>query len=309
MPEQKVWTWKQLLDANLGKSVAWVTPSVADRIPLDTPFSRAPSNTPLPLDLDTLVIIGGGKLIDRAKAAVSDGDREIQLIAVPTIWGSGAESSPIIVLDREGKKEIRVDAKHVPNVRVVWPEIANSISADQARWACGDVWSHALEGFLSPLAQDDVSRDLQAVLREILILPITNDSRWFELSARACACQARAGVGLVHGIAHTLESALAIEQPDKTWGHARLCSVYLHPVMEFNRAHSDKWQNKAEKYGIDPKAVDLKLLELFDPQSYTATLTLLERHWKDILRDPCTRMNSTLVRPSHLSFFLEGKFS
>ena len=37
-------------------------------------------------------------------------------------------------------------------------------------------------------------------------------------------------------------------------------------------------------------------------------LPVLEEHWRSVLRDPCSRTNSALVRPQHLSFFLEQRF-
>ena len=131
-------------------------------------------------------------------------------------------------------------------------------------------------------------------------------SGWFEPSARASEAQGRASVGLVHGIAHTLEGPLAAEPPagdGEPYGHARLCSLYLHPVLALNRELSAKFDELTAANGVDGAAVLRVAAELFDSAGFAATLPALEAAWKDVLRDPCTRTNSALVRPKHLAFF------
>jgi alcohol dehydrogenase class IV len=125
---------------------------------------------------------------------------------------------------------------------------------------------------------------------------VGNDGRWFELSARAAAAQARSSVGLVHGIAHTLE--------DARFGHARLCATYLHPVFAFDR-RVPKVDALLAKHGLDAEAIAAQTRALFDRGDYDATLPALEREWPNILRDRNTRTNSVLVRAADLRFFLD----
>ena len=93
-----------------------------------------------------LVVIGGGTLIDETKVWRLEQSPELTLIAIPSIWGSGAEASPIAVRNRGGKKDIRVDKKLLPDARAVWPELAATISPERVRFACGDSWSHVQIG-------------------------------------------------------------------------------------------------------------------------------------------------------------------
>ena len=291
-------------EARLGRAALLAAPSVAERA-ASLSFGRATGLDDLPAELDTLIVIGGGSLIDQAKvwrALQAPGTR---LIAIPSIWGSGAEVSPVAVLDRDGAKEIHVGNEYLPDVRCLWPELADTIPKPHARHACGDAWAHALEGFLSPLAGIGLQGELAEVIREMSALPLAADPRWFEVSARACAGQARSSVGLVHGIAHQLEGALRSAYPEAGWGHARLCSVFLLPVMAFNREHSDKWVRLAGEHGIDDQAVLRLLRELHEPEAYAQALDLLDEHWMAVLRDPCSRTNSALVRPASKSFFVE----
>ena len=257
-------------------------------------------------ELDTLIVIGGGSMIDEAKARTRDAELKCQLIAVPSIWGSGAEASPVVVLDAQGNKDIRIDPKYIPDKRVIWPELAASIPPRRAKEACGDCWAHALEGFLSPLADDELRADLANVMREMLTLPLTNDPRWFEPSALACAGQSRSSVGLVHGIAHVIEAPLRSERPTENWHHAMLCAIFLRRVMDLNRAVSDRWNELTSRYELDEQAIFNVLDELIDPQAYATATVHLADNWSTVLRNPCTRTNCVLVRPRHLEHFTKG---
>jgi len=294
-----------LLSAPLGRTVVLTIPSVSKIAAESLPFELTTDLDTLPKDLDTLIVIGGGSLMDETKVWRVHHAPETRLIAIPSLWGSGAEVSPVAVLNRQGKKEIHVGTELIPDIRCLWPHLSMSIPDHLARYACGDAWSHALEGFLSPLAENDLQQELAEVIQAMIKLPLGNDSRWFELSARACAGQAQSGVGLIHGIAHTLEHTLRLKFPKADWGHAKLCSLFLGPVIEFNRQNSSKWKRMTQQYHLDEKAILELLQDLHDPKTYQQVLGLLDQHWMDILKDPCSRINSTLVRPASKAFFLE----
>ena len=150
-----------------------------------------------------------------------------------------------------------------------------------------------------------MQQELADVMQEMVKLPLASDPRWFELSARACAGQARSGVGLVHGIAHSLERYVRADFPQAGWGHAKLCSTFLWPVIEFNRQHAPKWERLTQQYELDAAEILNVLQELHDADSYQQVLPLLDKHWMEILRDPCSRTNSALVRPASKSFFVD----
>ncbi len=247
-------------------------------------------------------------MIDEAKAWRAHRAPRTFLVAVPSIWGSGAEASPVIVLDHNGAKEIHIGNQYLPDVRCVWPELASSLSPEQALYACGDAWSHALEGFLSPLAGHSLREDLASVLVTMKSLPVSNDSRWFEPSAAACAGQARSSVGLVHGIAHTLEPVMRASYPREGWGHARLCATFVWPVMRYNQARGDRWTSLTSQYGLDGSAMLDCIESLHDSGNYETAMAHMEGAWKEVLRDPCTRTNSTLVRPDSLAWFMNRAF-
>ncbi|MGC9947362.1 MAG: iron-containing alcohol dehydrogenase [Bryobacteraceae bacterium] len=253
----------------------------------------------------TLIVAGGGCLMDEAKHFRARRrpmlNPMLNLILVPSIWGSGAETSPITVLNCEGGKRIASGDEFLPDTVVYWPELLATVPPARAKHACGDAWAHTLEAFLSPLASDSLRGQLATLIGEMLRLPLAADPRWFQASARAAALQAGASVGLVHGIAHVLEYPLRARYPGEDWGHARLCAIFLLPVMRLNRAASPKWADLARQYAIDEAAVWHVLHQLFAPEGLAAALPFLHENWMQILRDPCTRTNGALIRPRHLS--------
>lgn len=310
-----VWTPEQVAE-RIGRSrcpVVWASGGVSAKVADRFHLAPQPADIPLPSACDLLVAIGGGKLIDRAKwmckAPALSGAAATPLIAIPSLWGSGAEASRVVVLDDHGRKTIHVDDRLLPDARAIWPELAETVPPALARDACGDTWSHALEGFASPLASDSLRAELASLMRTMLALPLDTDARWFEPSARACAGQAASSVGLIHGIAHTLEAPLIAAHPGAGWGHARLCATFLWPVLRFNLESSDKVRTIANAHGLDFDAIARVARNLFNPAAFSQALPLLTEHWRSVLRDPCTRTNPVLVRPASLEFFQQEAFA
>ena len=277
-----------------GQVVVWCTPSVAERLRAMIAWVVSTDQPTLTAGTAWLIAVGGGTLIDKAKVLRSQ-HPNVKLAALPTLWGSGAEASPIAVLNEDGKKVIRMGSEMLPDRIIAHPQFAQTLPDELIRHACGDTWSHALEGFLSPLGGDESRADLAVVMKRMLKLPIGFAPEWFEASALACAGQARTSVGLVHGVAHSLEHITL-------WGHAKLCSLFLLPVMRFNQANSLKWPF-LDAHGLSEDEVFGVLRHFFDERAYAAVLPVLKSNWMKVLRDPCSRTNSALVRPADLEFF------
>lgn len=290
---------------DLGLTAIWGTPSRVYLVLEHLAGVRIEMLEEAQINFDTLIVVGGGTRIDAAKLWRAEQRRDLRLIAIPSIWGSGAEASRIVVQTAEHKKEILAGDQYLPDIRCVIPELMASLPEETARFACGDAWSHALEGFLSPLADESVRRELADLMQAMSKLPLAKHADWFELSARACQGQAKSSVGLIHGIAHTLEGPLQIAQADYGWGHARLCSLFLYPVAQYNRQASARFETLLAEHGLDPNVLMNKMHDLFSKKDYDRALQLLKTHWAQVVRDPCTRTNSALVRSQSLSFFID----
>jgi len=88
-------------------------------------------------------------------------------------------------------------------------------------------------------------------------------------------------------------------------GHAVLCSSFFGPVMEFNQVASPKFEELLSKYRIDSDKIIAVGHDLFDQQVYDDAKQLLTSHWTAILRDQCSRTNSTLIRRNSLEWFMQ----
>lgn len=305
MNDVPLWTLDQLKSMPLTVTAMWVTPSCRAIVSRTLPFDELAELDSLAPGI-TLIVVGGGEMMDKSKTCRADHRPDVRLILVPSIFGSGAEVSPVVVRNEAGGKHIDMDNRYRPNARVYWPELLASVPAGQARDACGDVWSHALEAFISSLAADELRHEIAGLISEMLAAPLAAEPVWFDYSARACDAQARSGVGLIHGIAHTLEPVLMNRS---VFGHAALCANLLWPVLRFNREHADKWQELVTIHGLDEVGIERVACELFDPTKFERIRELLAGNWQTVLRDRCTRMNGVLVRPSHLDYFLTTDFS
>src|SRR5262249_13087095 len=141
------------------------------------PHPHAEPLSELPAGTRTLIAVGGGTLLDAAKLRRAERHPAVGLVAVPSIWGSGAEASPVAVAREGGRKVVRMGPEYLPDARVVWPELAATLPERLARRACGDAWAHAVEGFLSPLASEELRREIAGLVNDMATLPIGRDPR------------------------------------------------------------------------------------------------------------------------------------
>jgi alcohol dehydrogenase class IV len=299
MSKQSTLGWESVQDLDSEETYVWTLASLQAAVSAALPRLTVGCDEP-PVGVRRLVVVGGGQLMDKAKFWRRDCSPGTWLCAVPSLWGSGAEASPVAVRTVGDKKDAQLDDSLLPDARAVLPPLTSTIPADAARWGMGDTWSHAIEGFLSPLASEQVRADgAKLINEELLPAGLTPDPAWFELSAKACVVQANAGVGLVHAIAHVLEPKL------QGYGHARLCSLYLWPVFMFNSERGPKVGKLLEEYGIDAVRLGATIRQLFDEDDYRELLPVLNAHWTEIIRHPLSRINCTLVRSDAIAWFNE----
>jgi hypothetical protein len=296
----------ELIKEKHDNPAVWTLNILMDRVRKKFPYTLYLFPDEPTLDHDFLLVIGGGQLMDYAKVWRRKNKPSMHLAVIPSIWGSGAENSKVAIINSGDEKVIYNNEECLPDTRSIWPEITEGIPEALVMYACGDTWVHALEGFLSPLADDKLKVELAGLIRHLTNLKIGNDPMWFELSAETCAGQARSSVGFIHGLAHTLEPILKKKHESEVFGHARLCSLYSWPVFRMNRTHSDKLEKLFGKYNLNVDSVGEKLRLLFIPEDFNRLLPLVEENWMKILRHPFTRTNFVLVRPGDYQRFCEA---
>mgnify|MGYP000881521596 CR=1 FL=1 len=304
MNESPIVDWATLTDLPKEGTVCWTSRSLVAFVSARLPFEVVASIETPRSGLARLVVVGGGSLIDRAKVWRRELSPDTWMVVVPSLWGSGAENSPIAVLNEGDVKVIKMGPDFLPDARAYSRELTELIPPEAALWGAGDAWSHALEGFLSPLSNDALREEMASFIRDVLLPlePGTGDFAWFEASAKACSLQSRSGVGLIHAIAHQIEPTLKRDAKESV-GHARLCSTLLLPVFDYNRSRGSKVDDLFRKHGIPLGDCRAMLRRFFDEADYRRWMPTIESSWSLILRQPLARINCALVRADSLDFF------
>lgn len=178
---------------------------------------------------DVVVAIGGGSIIDCAKAiafafynegdifdyiyGVKNGERAMPLIAVPTTCGTGSEANCFAVLtnpENNDKKSLR-NIISVPKVSIIDPKLMTTMPKSVAASVMFDALCHNIEAYLSKTTQPLV--EMQAhygvkLLSKYLLRAYKDNTDMEAWSGVALASTLggmvinMAGVGAPHGMEH-----------------------------------------------------------------------------------------------------------
>ncbi|HHU82534.1 MAG TPA: iron-containing alcohol dehydrogenase [Firmicutes bacterium] len=203
---------------------------------------------------DLLVGIGGGSVMDTAKAlaalipnpgAVEEyfygralKEPPLPVIAVPTLFGSGAEVSfNAVLLDTKTmtKQSLR-DPRLLPRTAVVDPELGRTAPQEPVVYAALDGLTQGIEAFVSRqanffsdlFAREAVVRFGQALAginRGLPLQEVLADLAYGSTCGGVAMAAAR--LGAVHGLAHPV--GVFYGQP-----HGKVCASLLPAFMRFN---------------------------------------------------------------------------
>ena len=214
---------------------------------------------------DAVVAIGGGSVIDTAKAAAAlsrlegscieyfNGTRELVVTdrpffaALPTTSGTGAEMTNNSVLT-DPATQIKKSIRHpgmTADLAVVDPDLTVNCPRGVTVASGLDALVQAVEAFVSPKGTDytralakAAARKLYGALKRLTLEPwkpvadkFTPDAVFrvdmAEGSMLAGMAFAHAGLGAVHGLAHPVGSLLHVP-------HGVSCAILMLPVFQFN---------------------------------------------------------------------------
>ena len=201
---------------------------------------------------DWVVAIGGGSILDLAKAAVgllhapervADYQRGMAIpaattpfIAVPTTAGTGSEATIVAVLtdtERQVKQSIR-HASFMPRVVILEPTLLHGCPSATLAAAGMDAVTQAYESWVSRFATDFTrdlsSRALRALVRSLPAMVAGDRSAARDLiegSYLAGLALSHARLGIVHGLAHPLGARWHLP-------HGLVCAVCLPVALRFN---------------------------------------------------------------------------
>ncbi len=206
---------------------------------------------------DVVVAVGGGAVIDAAKAiaafARNPGDpfehlevvgrgrslvhAPLPLVAVPTTAGAGSEATRNAVLTSPGHR-LKVSLRHggmVPRVALVDPELTHGLPATVTAHSGMDALLQLLEPWVSRRAQPMTDALCEAGLRRVggaLRAVMTAPNPGARATMSWCSTMggvvlANAGLGVVHGFAAPLGGML-------TAPHGALCAAMGAPGVAAN---------------------------------------------------------------------------
>ena len=231
------------------------------------------------LGCDSLVALGGGSVIDTAKAVnilvTLGGERLLDhagagcltrplkpLAAVPTTAGTGSEVTLVAVIRDEGsgRKVPFTSPFLLPQLAVLDPRLTRGLPLPITAATAMDAMTHAIEAFIGN-AKNPVSdalalmavEKIATALPRVLAHPTDKGLRLqlAEGSTLAGMAFSNSMVGLVHALGHSLGARCHLP-------HGLCMNLFLPAVLDYNRPQ------------IDPELARL-LLPLAGPERFAAT--------------------------------------
>ena len=219
---------------------------------------------------DLLVAVGGGSVIDAAKAmrlfyehpehdldeltlpfldprkrvaSYPHDAHRLRLVAIPTTSGTGSEVSPAAVITVGGRKETLVDYCLVPDMAIVDPVLTVSMPVSVTTDSGIDALTHALEAVASVFASPYTDAFCVQAARLVFdALPRVYDEP-ADLSARTDMANAatlaglafsNAFVGSCHALAHAGGARFGLS-------HGRANGIFLPHVLRYNAGLPSKF--------------------------------------------------------------------
>lgn len=220
--------------------------------------------------VDCVIGVGGGSVIDAAKAAAAlipaegwvkeyfTGIRKISrkglfFAALPTTAGTGAEStnnSVLTDLETKIKKSLRHPAMQA-DLAIVDPVFTYDCPPELTAASGLDAFVQAFEGYTNPAASA-LTRALSAQAAKLLLGNLAAACSGDRAARHAVAegsmlsgiAFAQTGLGAIHGFAHPVGSLLKVP-------HGVACAILMVPVMRWNEAVCrDRYQELAVYCGV-----------------------------------------------------------
>ena len=199
---------------------------------------------------DALIAIGGGSVIDAAKAIIFYcvnfkriffEDRYVHkplFIAIPTTAGTGSEVTEYAVItDKQKNTKIPLtDILMMPDEAILDPQLIESVPAGATAATGMDVMTHAIEAFIStnnnPFARCYANKAVELVFRSLYPSYVNGSDLEAKGSMQIASCMAgiafnSAGLGITHSIAHAFGAIFHLP-------HGLANAIVLPYVIMFN---------------------------------------------------------------------------
>lgn len=241
---------------------------------------------------DLVISIGGGSVIDTAKAAAvmatNDGVTEayqlkrreivnppLPQIAVPTTAGTGSEATRVSVLTNE-RLGIKRSISHpymTPTIAILDPELTISLDKRFTTLTAMDAFSHSIESAVS-LKADSYTRHVALAAIELLAqgLPAAQ-TNGHDIDARLACLQGSCFAGLAMqnglGAAHSLAPAVCIV--GKLRHSEAVAALLPHSIRLNEQEHPAAYEEVRRAIGVDD--VGARLITLCDAGGVSTSLS------------------------------------
>lgn len=256
-------------------------------------------------EVDVIVAVGGGSVIDEAKAvavgARDEGDvwdfyarsrtasEGLPIVAVQTLPASSSEVNPASVVTNEETRE-KIGLRHpamMPKVAFLDPAVTTTIPIEYTAYACTDILSHMMEGYFTsadrfaPVADgmwEGVSRAVMESMERLLVDPTDLAARSALMWAGTLSWSGVLNAGVEgaaipnHMIEHPLSGHYDI-------AHGAGLSIVFPAWMRFARhRHGDR----IIRFGRKILGLESELDGLSHDEQVEATAVALERWYRHI---------------------------
>ena len=198
-----------------------------------------------------IIALGGGSVLDCAKAVAYFAKTRPMLIVIPTTSGTGSEVTSFSILTHDGVKHPLVDDLLRPDWAILDESLVASLPPSLIADSGMDLVSHAIEAIAAANASPFTDALAIGALNTALkLLPgsfagtTTHRGEVHAAATMAGLAFDRAGLGACHALSHALGGRFHV-------AHGRLNAVLLPAVMQLNQtAALERYANAARACGI-----------------------------------------------------------
>lgn len=243
---------------------------------------------------DLVVALGGGSVIDAAKAVIfalaqtrpQAGRPRPCFVAIPTTSGTGSEVTAFSVVKAHAEKLVLVDPMLLPDIAILDPALVASVPPAITADTGMDVLCHALEAYVSRAASDFSDALAEKVVQQVFrYLPTcwrSGDNLLAREKMHNASCMAgmaftNASLGITHSLAHALGGVFRVP-------HGRANALLMVEVVAWNADyHGQCATEAAHKYARLAHLLDLPAA---NPRQGVASLLVAIQTLKDEMTMP-----------------------
>ena len=191
-------------------------------------------------NIENIICFGGGSIIDTTKLiylSLKNNCSNLNFYVIPTMIGSGAESSITSVINTKDKKIIATNELYLPATVIYDTDIISNISINNIIFGSIDALTHCFESMTSFLSNPYLkffsNQTISYFFSEFDYRELLNKNKLSQreiiamcsISFNGGLAQSNAGAGICHAFAHAAEEITSIR-------HSNCIAYFLDHVLE-----------------------------------------------------------------------------